>query len=96
MVDIVVNVLLLVFVFIVVILVLFLMNLCVILLVLILILIFIGIVLMVMVWFGFLVNLMFLGGIVVVIGMFVDGFVVMVENMFKYLIYFDVIYDKDR
>lgn len=92
----VVNVLMLVFVFIIVILVLFLMNLWVMFLVLILIFIFIGIVLMVMLWFGFFVNFMLFGGIVVVIGMLVDGLVVMVENMFKYLIYIDVEYDYKR
>lgn len=94
MVNIVVDVLLLVFIFICIVLVLFLMNLCVIFLVLIFILILIGIVLMIMVWWGIFVNFMLLGGIVVVIGMFVDGLVVMVENMFKYLNRFDVIYLK--
>lgn len=95
-VDTVVNALLLAFVFIVVILALFLMNLRATLLVLISIPISIGIALMVMAWFGLSANLMSLGGIAVAIGMLVDGSVVMVENMFKYLTHPDATHDKDR
>lgn len=74
-----------VFVFIIIVFVLFLMNVGVMFFVLIIILIVIVMVLVIMVFMGLFVNLMLFGGIVVVIGMLVDGFVVMVENIFKWL-----------
>ncbi|GGI91427.1 efflux RND transporter permease subunit [Shewanella gelidii] len=81
----VVEALTLAFIFITIVLALFLMNLRATFLVLISIPISIGIALMVMAWLGISANLMSLGGIAVAIGMLVDGSVVMVENMFKYL-----------
>ncbi|MCH8544301.1 MAG: CusA/CzcA family heavy metal efflux RND transporter [Alcanivorax sp.] len=81
----VVKALLIAFVLITVVLALFLMNLRATLLVLISIPLAIGMALMLMAWLGLSANLMSLGGIALAIGMLVDGSVVMVENMFRYL-----------
>lgn len=81
----VVDSLILAFIFISVVLALFLMNLRATFLVLVSIPIAIAMTLMIMSYFGLSANLMSLGGIVVAIGMLVDGSVVMVENMFKHL-----------
>jgi cobalt-zinc-cadmium resistance protein CzcA len=81
----VVDSLILAFIFIALVLALFLMNLRATFLVLISIPISIAMTLMIMSYLGLSANLMSLGGIVVAIGMLVDGSVVMVENMFRHL-----------
>jgi cobalt-zinc-cadmium resistance protein CzcA len=81
----VVDSLILAFIFIALVLALFLMNLRATFLVLISIPISITMTLMIMSYLGLSANLMSLGGIVVAIGMLVDGSVVMVENMFRHL-----------
>jgi cobalt-zinc-cadmium resistance protein CzcA len=81
----VVDSLILAFIFIALVLALFLMNLRATFLVLITIPISIAMTLMIMSYLGLSANLMSLGGIVVAIGMLVDGSVVMVENMFRHL-----------
>ena len=81
----VIEALSLAFIFILIVLLLFLMNFSATVLVLISIPISIGIALMMMAWWGISANLMSLGGIVVAIGMLVDGSVVMVENIFNHL-----------
>jgi len=81
----VIEALSLAFIFILIVLLLFLMNFRATFLVLISIPISIGIALMMMAWWGISANLMSLGGIVVAIGMLVDGSVVMVENIFNHL-----------
>jgi cobalt-zinc-cadmium resistance protein CzcA len=73
------------FIFIALVLALFLMNLRATFLVLISIPISIAMTLMIMSYLGLSANLMSLGGIVVAMGMLVDGSVVMVENMFRHL-----------
>ncbi|MBA6287669.1 efflux RND transporter permease subunit [Colwellia sp. MB3u-4] len=81
----VVDSLILAFIFIALVLALFLMNLRATFLVLISIPISIAMTLMIMSYLGLSANLMSLGGIVVAMGMLVDGSVVMVENMFRHL-----------
>ncbi|GGQ29584.1 efflux RND transporter permease subunit [Shewanella litoralis] len=81
----VVEALLMAFGFIVIILALFLVNIRATLLVLLSIPVSIGIALLIMSYYGMSANLMSLGGLVVAIGMLVDGSVVMVENIFKHV-----------
>ena len=81
----VVDSLILAFIFIALVLALFLMNLRATFLVLISIPISIAMTLMIMSYLGLSANLMSLGGIVIAMGMLVDGSVVMVENMFRHL-----------
>lgn len=65
--------------------VIFLFYLCLFMVVLISLFIGIFVVFIVMKLQGFNVNIMFLGGIVIVIGVMVDGVIVVVENLYKYI-----------